>query len=342
MKKYTQNNLGRVLGLLAVLGLGLLFPPSLKADVVVLQNGAVITGNILQQDGNGVLLQMESGTFRYPLAMIKEVRKEAATAPHVSNNGKVIPDWAQIISLLAKNGWATEIKQVPATVINYGKYDNVPYVSFRCASSGYEINIFGDLNNPAAVEIGAMTYLKDDNQAKSNCVNFICSVLANAADRKIVRALNWSQKDVQQNESMAFETLMPGEWGSYGGWWVMAFDRTALASAAASETELLAMTQSRSATAQSVMAAAQPGMTNIVAQSGVATSQPTAATTEPGMITSDGTYSTAPGWTAEELANARPVTAAVANPAANPVAVSDNVYPRTYSRTGGTYASHRR
>ena len=113
-----------------------------------------------------------SGTYRYPMAMIKEVKKEAAAAPHVSNNGKVIPDWAQIVSILANNGWAPEIKQVPATVINYGNFNQVPYISFRCASSGYEINIFGDLNNPAAVEIGAMNYLKDDGQAKKQLRQF--------------------------------------------------------------------------------------------------------------------------------------------------------------------------
>ena len=147
--------------------------------------------------------------------------------------------------MLADNGWAPEIKQVPATVINYGKFNNVPYVSFRCAAGGYEVNIFGDLNRPAAVQIGAMSYLNNSAGAKSNCVNFICSVLANAADRKIVRTLDWSQKDVQQNGNLSFETLMPGEWGSYGGWWVSVENDTALASAQASEAELLAITQPR-------------------------------------------------------------------------------------------------
>ena len=347
MNTNQRINLGKVFGLLAVISFGLL--PLLKADVVVLQSGVVITGNVLQQDASGVLLQMEYGTYRYPQAMIKAVRKEAATAPHVSNNGKVIPDWAQIVSLLANNGWATEIKQVPATVINYGKYNNVPYVSFRCASGGYEINIFGDLNNPSAVEIGAMNYLKDDAGAKSNCVNFICSVLANAADRKMVRALNWSQKDVQQNGSLSFETLMPGEWGSYGGWWVMAFDRTALANAAASETELLAMTQPQVATPPPVptvaqpMATAQPSVTitNIVNQPGVDASQSPAAAAQPvtTTMTTYGTYGY--GWTADELAAARPAApAAVATPVADPVA--NAVYPRSYDRTAGTYAAHRR
>src|SRR5450432_2263266 len=128
MKSNKRTNL--VFGLLAVIVFGLL--PLLKADVVVLQSGVVLTGNILQQDANGLLLQTESGTYRYPLGLIKEVKKEAATAPHVSNNGQVIPDWAQIVSLLANSGFAPAIQQVPATVIGYGTFKNVPYISFRC------------------------------------------------------------------------------------------------------------------------------------------------------------------------------------------------------------------
>src|SRR5450432_3462687 len=172
MKSNKRTNL--VFGLLAVIVFGLL--PLLKADVVVLQSGVVLTGNILQQDANGLLLQTESGTYRYPLALIKEVKKEAATAPHVSNNGQVIPDWAQIVSILATNGWAAGLKQVPATMIETGNFKNVPYVSFRSGDGGYEINIYGDLNHPAAVQIGAMNYQHQTAQEKSNCVNFACSV----------------------------------------------------------------------------------------------------------------------------------------------------------------------
>ncbi len=355
MKANKPTNPGRAVQLLAVIVFGVLFQPALKADVVVLQNGRVFTGNILQQDSDGVLLQMASGNFRYPLADVREARKEAATAPHVSANGKVIPDWAQIVRLLASNDWATGIRQVPATVINYGKYNHVPYVSFRCASGGYEINIFGDLNNPAAVEIGAMTYLKDSDTAKSNCVNFICSTLANADDRKMVRALSWNQKDVEQNGGMSVETLMPGEWGSYGGWWVMVFDRAALTNAAASDAELFAITQPQAPTSPSTPAMAQPTMTaqpaapapNSANQPGVDASQPPAPAPQPATTTTatNGTYgyTTYEGygydWTADELAAARPAADAAA---ANLGADADRVYPRTYDRAGGTYGLHRR
>jgi hypothetical protein len=324
MKSNKLTNL--VFGLLAVIIFGLL--PLLKADVVVLQSGVVLPGNVLQQDANGLLLQTESGTYRYPLTLIKEVKKEAATAPHVSNNGQVIPDWAQIVSLLATSGFAPAIQQVPATVIGYGTFKNVPYISFRCGYGDYEINVFGDLNQPAAIQIGAVNYLHQTAAEKTNCVNFICSVLANAADRKIVRALDWNLKDVKSNGGMTFETLLPGEMGSYGGWWVSVYDTNALASAQASDAELLAITQPRMAAATSPMATA----TNAAPAATAAPPVTSTTTTTYGYA-----YGTDYGWTAEELAAAHPAV-----PATYPTAAAANVYPRTYTRTAGTYGSYRR
>ncbi|MGO8838016.1 MAG: hypothetical protein ACLQAH_04555 [Limisphaerales bacterium] len=343
MNKNQRSLPVRIFALLAAIGLGLCLPPQLKADVVILQNGGVITGNVLQQDADGVLIQMNTGTFRYPLSWIREVKKEPATAPHVSNNGRRIPDWAQIVSLLANTGWSQGLKQVPATVINYGNFNSVPYVSFRCAAGGYEINVFGDLNNPAAVQIGAMNYLKQSDEAKSNCVNFICSVLANPDDRKAVRTLNWNQQDSQNNSGMTFQILQPGEMGSYGGWWVSVYNENALASARASEAELASLTQPRAVAPQPMITA-----TNAAAQPAAASSppapaaaQPVTTTTDSGVVTTYGAY---PAWTAEELAAARAVTPA-SNPstaAADTASAADRVYPRSYDRAAGTYGARRR
>jgi hypothetical protein len=346
MKTNSRTKPGLTFRLLAAIGFGILFQNMLKADVIVLQSGAVVTGNILQQDAGSVLMQMEYGTYRYPPAWIRDVKKEPAAAPHASNNGQRIPDWAQIVSMLADNGWADGLRQVPATVINYGKFDSVPYLSFRCAAGGYELNIFGDLNQPAAIQIGAMNYLKDDAGAKSNCVNFICSVLSSAADRKTVRALDWSQKDKATNNGMVFETLLPGEWGSYGGWWVTAYNQNDLASARASEAELLVLAQPRVATVSPAMT---PAQTTVIVTNVVAATTPPAVTTTT-TTTSYGTatygygttYATAAGWTEEELANAHPATPPpaypdAANASAYPTKTAGQVYPRTYTRMAGTY-----
>src|SRR5271165_3301166 len=118
MHKSRRTNRYNAFKLLAAFGLGLLLQPLLQADVVLLQNGGVLTGTVLQQDADGVLIQTDSGTYRYPLSWVRDVKKEAASAPHVSNNGRRIPDWAQIVSMLANTGWSQGLKQVPATVIN--------------------------------------------------------------------------------------------------------------------------------------------------------------------------------------------------------------------------------
>ena len=86
-----------------VLALTILFHNVLNADVVILESGQVITGSILQQDAGGVLIQMDYGTFRYPLAMVKDVRKEAIASPSESVSGQRIPNWAKIISSLCTN-----------------------------------------------------------------------------------------------------------------------------------------------------------------------------------------------------------------------------------------------
>ncbi len=320
---------------------GFSFQLALQADVVVLKNGAVITGTILQQDRSGILLRMEYGTFRYPPALVQESKKTSAPVPFVSNNGRAIPDWAQIVTLLADQPWATEIKQVPGTVIPSGVFKNVPYVSFRCASGGYEVNIYGDLNHPAAIQVGALNYLRDKSQSKTNCVDFICSLLPNADDRERVRSLNWTGKDVKQNGSLCFETVLPGESGSFGGWWVRIHDPAALMQAAASDAELQALTQPR-------VVAPSPALPVSSAPSSGSSSQPAAADTS--VTTTTNTTVEYYGWTTEEVAVARPAAAAAAvspvvnpavNPAVNPVSPVNNVYPRTYNRAGGTYGRRR-
>jgi hypothetical protein len=339
MKTNRRINSLKTITVLAAIIFGL--SPWLKADVVVLQSGAVITGNVLQQDANGVLLQTPYGTYRYPLTTVSDVKKEAATAPHVSNNGQIIPDWAQIVSLLATNGWAAGLKQVPATMIETGDFKSVPYVSFRSGDGGYEINIYGDLNHPAAIQIGAMNYQRQTALEKSNCVNFACSVLENHDVRQTIRTLNFDQQDTEQNGGLTIQTILPGAWGSYGGWWVSVRNDAALASAQASQAELSALTQpvvaattnASMTTPTAVATAPQPTLPN---------TQPVTTTTTEPVTTYDATYGVA-GWSQEEMASAHPATSSATTypSATGPYKAAASsaalVYPRSYSRTDGTY-----
>jgi hypothetical protein len=277
----TTNHMrqGILFGYLFVFGSLLCLP--LKADVVILESGEVINGNVLQQDNDGILIQKDYGTVRYPKSWVKDVRKETINSPAQTNGTQRIPNWAKIVSALATNGWSHELKQIPATVIDNGILENVPYISFHCNSGGYEINIYGDLDKPAGVEIGAINYLVKSDEAKKNCINFISSLLADE-DKTIVRTLNVNQKDLQKRDGMTFETTFPDESDAYGGWWVSVYDENALTNARASGAELLSITQPR------VIPKPQPV---------VATVQSTLTTPE-----SD------PSWSSSDLSYARPST----------------------------------
>ncbi len=62
MKTNYVTNSVRALKLLTLFGVGLWFQPFLKADVVVLQDGRVLTGTVLKKDSDGVPLKMETGS----------------------------------------------------------------------------------------------------------------------------------------------------------------------------------------------------------------------------------------------------------------------------------------
>lgn len=291
-------------GILFDLGvfLAILLGFQLRADVVILQNGQVIDGKVLQQDDDGVLVQMNYGTFRYPKSLVKDVRKENVNIVANANDTYRIPSWAEIISTLATNSWVHELKQIPATVIDNGVLKDVPYISFRCNSGGYEINIYGDLDRPAGVEIGAINYLVKSDEAKSNCVKFI-SFLLNPSDRAFIRVLNLHQKDLQKRDGLSFETTFPDEPDAYGGWWISVYDESELTNARASGPELLAITQPR---------------TNAKTQPVYLAVQPTAQPQE-----SDNT------WESSDILNSRS--------GATGYSSSDRVYVRGYYRKDGTY-----
>jgi len=290
----------------ALLAFVILSRISLNADVVILESGKVITGNVLQQDSGGVLVSMDYGTFRYPLSWIKDVRKQKIDSSAESSSAQRIPNWAKIISLLATNGWAHELNQIPATVIDNGVLKDVPYISFHCNTGGYEINIYGDLDHPSGVEIGAINYLVKSDEAKSNCVDFIASVLVNDADKKIVSALDLSQNDLTKKDGMTFETTFPDEPDAYGGWWVSVYDETSLAKARASGVALLAITQPR------VESKPQPTVVTY-------NYQPTASTPE------------TTSWTSDDLSYSRPDSSDSSS--------GGEVYVRGYYRANGTYVN---
>ncbi len=213
-----------------------------SADVVILEHGQVFNGTVLQNNEKEVLVKMDYGTLTFPRSVVKDVRVD--NKPSILVEAEVekrIPAWGQIIEKLAKKSWAVPLKQIPATVIDTGVLRNVPYVSFQGAD-GYEVNIYGDLDSPAGVEIGLQHRLVNFGPGKKYCIDFLTDVLPNKTDKEVMQKLDLQRSEVTAS-GLKFEVTPPTAEDAYGGWWVSVYNQEMLEKARASDSELRDITQ---------------------------------------------------------------------------------------------------
>ena len=220
------------------------------ADVVTLNGGTTIDGTVVQKDEKEVLLLRDFGTQWIPAPMVKTIKIDPQSHPKTLGeknvNPSFLPAWGQIVAEAARSGWGGNLRQIPATVIDKGVLKSVPYVSFRCGKE-YELNIYGDLDNPAGVEVGTYGSLIGKEHAQKNAVELIASLLPSEPDREILRKLDRAGAKAGRN-GVAIEITPPTADDSYSGWWVSIYSEKALQDARASDAELNAITVANNST----------------------------------------------------------------------------------------------
>jgi hypothetical protein len=65
----------------------------------------------------------------------------------------ILPSLQRSLAALADSGFKETAHQIPATVIDVGRLSYVPYSSFQIGDDR-ELNVYGDPDAPACVEIG--------------------------------------------------------------------------------------------------------------------------------------------------------------------------------------------
>jgi hypothetical protein len=211
------------------------FSHSLSADTLTFQNNKTIQGTVLQTNGENVLVLVDYGTMRFGAASLKNIRHDQTTIRSAAASTNRLPQFKSAMVQLCRESWASKLEQIPATVIETGILHNVPYTSFRCGDD-YEVNIYGDLDNPAGIEAGVYRKLVSDPRARKNCVDFITSLLP-PADSDFLKLLNII-KDLQTRNGLTFEITPPTDPDAYGGWWISIYSEKALNKARASDAEL--------------------------------------------------------------------------------------------------------
>ena len=210
-----------------------------RAETIVLQSGKTVEGIILRTNGGDFLVLTEFGTMNFGQKNSRTVRGASAETTKVQPTGRM-PNLKTALLSLSGEPWGGDVIQIPATVVDKGMFRDVPYLSFRC-SGDYEFNVYGDLNDPAAIELGVYRGLLKDPAAKELCIAFISGILGDNADREVIAGLS-RDKDLKHRKGFTFEITPPTDEDSYGGWWISVYSEDKVNQARATEKELKEIT----------------------------------------------------------------------------------------------------
>ncbi|WNG33473.1 hypothetical protein F0U60_07405 [Archangium minus] len=156
---------------------------------------------------------------------------------HPVTEGRLV-DSGLIIETFAGKFGRKGLQQIPSEVIENGILRYVPYLSYEAEQ--YQLNIYGDPQHPAAVEIGVYA---SKNSTKQEVRSVMAGLLQKAADRELVHGLSL-EKDQLERAGLTFEVTPSTADDAFGGWWISIYDKSALDKARASTDEMKTITVS--------------------------------------------------------------------------------------------------
>jgi hypothetical protein len=213
------------------------------SETVTLVDGQILEGKITRKTDSSIVILFDYGMSDIPMKRVKSIQDSTGVQTFGSNQSdenRFAPNWREIVERSIKQSWVSGYSQIPATVIDKGVLRYVPYVSFRI-NSDYELNIYGDPDNPMGVEIGVYRGLTSSEEAKANCLQFIASILKNTSSKAALDTLDRNKANSVVDGTLTLEITLPSSEDSYGGWWISAYNEAGLDTVRAKEEELKAI-----------------------------------------------------------------------------------------------------
>jgi len=197
-------------------------------DQVMLKSGTRVSGTILAQSKDRIIMRVGQGNAVYSKKAIWRIYEDITDEPPVTLVFKrdQLPPWWVPLSDLYHEDWVNSLKSVPAGPVAEEPLHDVPYLSFR-ANTIYEMNIYGDPADPAGLEIGYygnMWFHSKD--AQKRCRQFLASYLTGLKQLQAVYRLN-ATGGAETVSGLTIQ-ITPN---AYGGWWIAAWNPARLAAA---------------------------------------------------------------------------------------------------------------
>lgn len=197
--------------------------PADAPDTVRLNDGTVLRGLILQNTPDTVLIQTANGEASLPKEYISRIddapNGEAIFASIMGRDE--LPPWRSVVHDLRTHDAIRSFEQIPPTSIDNGLLRNVPYLSFR-VNGRSELNIYGDHNNPAAIEFGIYGARNVTDETRQLFREFIAGHLHSREQIRALYSLSPDKRDARAGK-LAFRLIRPGDPDSYGGTWIVVY-----------------------------------------------------------------------------------------------------------------------
>ena len=235
----------------SVCALALGTPPPLPAqddsfkapDSIRLKNGSLIHGLIIKNTRDDVILQGEFVERSYPKSEIVRIYDEPDIGiefTDISRKGD-LPAWRVIANDLRTRDAIKSLVEIPATAIHNGEFKNVPYSSFRINKNG-ELNIYGDPDDPAGLEIGLYGSRGGSDKFRKIIRGYIAGFLTTRQEIAALYSLPLSG-GIATAGDLTIEITPRNAPDAYGAWWISLSNRKSLAAVRLSDTKYARLTR---------------------------------------------------------------------------------------------------
>jgi len=197
-------------------------------DSIVLKDGRTIHGLIIKNSVDSILMQEEFGEKSYPKSEIVRVLDEPDTATYFTEliSKGTLPSWRVMANDLRTHDQIKSVVEIPATTVTVGTFRNVPYISFL-VNRDIELNIYGDPNHPAGVELGIYGSRKYDVKLQKTLRGYFAGFLGSREEVAALYKIGLKKGEAKAG-TLTFEVTPPTDPDAEHAWWVSLYNLKSL------------------------------------------------------------------------------------------------------------------
>jgi len=202
--------------------------PLLTVDRIELKSGETVDGLIVSRSPNGITVRTENGEVSYPMDAIRRIQDESEddlSYTKALGPGE-LPPWRVIINDIRNYDEIVRFEEIPPVRLESGAFRNVPYKSFR-GNRRLELNLYGDLQRPAGIEIGIYGPDSRDERLRRLARRFMATYMGSRGEVGALYDIPLTGGIAEVGPTV-IRIQSPDEPDSHGAWWISIYNKRAL------------------------------------------------------------------------------------------------------------------